>query len=407
MNVATSAEEGEAPARFNRFEVDLDAIAHNATAIRRLVGSNCTIFAALKADAYGYGIAAVAPVVLAAGADGISLVSLADAISLRRGGIEAPILLYPGDPQTVPTIAAIDEYNLIPTILDLEAGRALSLQARRPLQIFVKIDVGLERLGIAPEEALGFIRTLMSLPRLAVRGVYAHMHVRGDTGGTPYLEWQFARLMAVLKQLEAAGIHVPVRMTASTSVLEVVSTRMNLNAIDPGRVWFGLDRKGPGLDTLDLRPAFVALKTALIQVKRIDREAFRDLAPFPIRPAMRIGIVPMGRFHGMVSLCCGEVLVRGVRVRVLATPSIEHSRIDLTDVPDARPGDEVVVIGRQGNTEILPDEIATDQSLASPGMVALAVREAVPRVYCRLGGDRREHGTAGMTDPRVLNHGDH
>ena len=138
------------PGRPNRFEVDLGAIAHNAATIRRLVGPSCKIFAALKADAYGYGIAAVAPAVAAAGVDGISLVSVADAVSLRQRGVEAPILLYPGVPLSTAGIAAIDEHALMPTVLDLDAGRALSARARRTLRVFVKIDVGLERLGIAP-----------------------------------------------------------------------------------------------------------------------------------------------------------------------------------------------------------------------------------------------------------------
>jgi alanine racemase len=211
------------------------------------------------------------------------------------------------------------------------------------------------------------------------------MHVR-DNLPMGYLEWQFARFTTVLEQLEAAGMQIPVRMTASTSVLEAASTRMNLNAIDPGRVWFGLDRGGPGLQTLDLRPAFIALKTALVQVKGVRREAFPDVAPFALRPGMRIGILPIGRFDGMASLSCGHVLVRGARAPILATPSIEHTRVDLTDVPEARAGDEVVVIGRQGESEITPDEVAAHQGLLSPGMVALAIRETVPRVYRGYGG---------------------
>ena len=368
------------PGRPNRFEVDLGAIAHNAATIRRLVGPSCKIFAALKADAYGYGIAAVAPAVAAAGVDGISLVSVADAVSLRQRGLEAPILLYPGVPLSAAGIAAIDEHALMPTVLDLDAGRALSAQARRTLRVFVKIDVGLERLGIDPADAAPFIQALARLPRLAVHGVYAHMHVR-DNVPVAYLDWQFGRFTAVLERLEAAGIHIPVRMTASTAVLEAASTRMNLNAVDPGRVWFGLDRGGPGLEKLDLRPAFVALKTALVQVKHVHRDAFHDRAPFTLRPGMRIGVLPIGRFDGMVSLCCGHVLVRGVRVPILATPSIEHTRVDVTDVPEARVGDEVVVIGRQGDSVISPEEVAACQGLLSPGLVALAIRETVPRVY--------------------------
>ena len=366
--------------RPNRFEVNLNAIAHNARAIRRFVGPSCTIFAALKANGYGYGIATVAPVLIAAGVDGISLVSVSDAVALRQRGIEAPILLYPGAPLSGSNIAAIEEHALMPTVLDLDAADLLSARARRTLRVFVKIEVGLERLGIEPADAQRFIQALAQLPRLIVHGVYAHMHVR-DNLPLAYLDWQFGKFTAVLAQLEAAGIEVPVRMTASTAVLEAASTRMNLNAIDPGRVWFGLDKGGPGLQTLDLRPAFVALKTALVQAKSVRREAFQDVAPFALREGMRIGVLPIGRFDGMVSLCCSHVLVRGVRVPILATPSIEHTRIDLTDVSDARAGDEVIIIGHQGDSEISPDEVAACQGLQSPGMLALAIRETVPRVY--------------------------
>ena len=368
------------PGRPNRFEIDLAAIAHNAAVLRAFVGPSCTVFAALKADAYGYGIAVVAPAVLAAGATGISLVSVADAVSLRRHGVEAPILLYPGVPITESGIPVMEKYSLMPTVLDLDTARLLSATARGPLRVFAKVDVGLERLGIGPAGAAAFIRAVAQLPRLTVHGVYAHMHVR-DNVPAAYLQWQFERLTAVLEQLEAAGLRVPVRMTASTAVLEAVSTRMNLNAIDPGRVWFGLDKGGPGLRELDLRPAFVALKTALVQVKPVHREAFNEFAPFPPRPGMRIGILPFGRFDGMVWLNCGHVLVHGVRAPILATPSIEHTRIDLTDVPEARPGDEVVVIGRQGDVEISPEDVAAHQNLPSPGLVALAIRDTVPRVY--------------------------
>jgi alanine racemase len=372
--------ESNVPGRPNRFEVDLAAIAHNAATVRRLVGPSCTVFAALKADAYGYGIAAVAPAVLAAGATGISLVSVADAVSLRQRGIEAPILLYPGVPITAASIPVIEEHSLMPTVLDLEAARLLSATARGTLRVFVKVDVGLERLGVHSAGAASFVRAVAQLPRLAVHGLYAHMHVR-DNVPVAYLQWQFDRFTAVLEQLEAAGLEVPVRMTASTAVLQAVSTRMNLNAIDPGRVWFGLDKGGPGLEGLDLRPAFVALKTALVQVKPVQREAFGEYAPFPPRPGMRIGILPFGRFDGMVSLNCGHVLVRGARAPILATPSIEHTRVDLTDLPEAHPGDEVVVIGRQGDVEISPEDVAAHQNLPSPGMVALAIRDTVPRVY--------------------------
>ena len=129
-------------------------------------------------------------------------------------------------------------------------------------------------------------------------------------------------------------------------------------AIDPGLVFFGLDRHGPGLIGADLQSAFHSLTSRLVQVKAVTRTAFRDVAPFSIAGPMRLGVFPIGRCDGMDTVCCPHVLVHGVRVNILGVPTTEHTRIDLTRVPQARVGDEVVIIGRQGRDEISPAEVA-------------------------------------------------
>jgi alanine racemase len=181
-------------------------------------------------------------------------------------------------------------------------------------------------------------------------------------------------------------------MVVSTGVLNIFPDRMSLSAIDPGLVFFGLDRQGPGLRDAGLRPALRALKSRLIQVKGVVRAEFTDRAPFRIGGQMKIGIIPMGRYDGIDAVCCGEVLVRGARVHVLGTPYVEHTRIDLTHVPDAEEGDEVVIIGKQGRAEISPEEVAERRGLSSPGMLALAIRDSVPRVYLRTNCDRASLG---------------
>jgi len=376
--------------RPNRFEIDLDAIAHNAATVRRLVGATPRIFAALKGNAYGYGVLEVARAVLAAGVDAISLVSVADAVKLRRHGVSAPVLLYAGVPLDANVAAAVVDYELMPTILDLEAATLLSSRCGREQRVFVKVDLGLERLGVGPEDVVGFVTSLAAFPRLRVHGIYAHMHVPDRGGVTPYMRWQFDRFAGALERLRHAGIEIPIAMTASTSVLNASATAMNLNAIDPGLVFFGLDQQGSGLREAGLRPAFRALTSRLIQVKMLTRTEFLDLAPFPITGSMRVGIIPIGRCDGMDRVCCGQVLVRGVRVNVLGGPTTEHTRIDLTRVSEARAGDEVVIIGRQGREEISPDTVAESHRLWSGGMVALDVRDSVPRVYVRGTGGAAE-----------------
>jgi alanine racemase len=369
--------------RPNRFEIDLDAIAYNAATIRGLVGSEPSIFAALKGDAYGYGVLPVAQTVLSAGVDAISLVNIADAIKLRRHGVSAPILLYAGVLIDADVVAAIERYDLMPTVLDLETARLLSYRIRRELKVFVKIDVGLERLGVVPEHAPFFVASVAALPRLKVQGLYSHMHVPDRSDIARYIEWQFGRFDSAVRRVSEGGVQVPVTMIASTSVLSVSATKMNLNAIDPGLVFFGLDQHGPGLRGTGLRSAFHALKTRLIQIKDVTRTDFLGVAPFAIGGPMRVGVIPIGRYDGMDALCCGQVLVGGLRVDTLGTPTTEHTRVDLTRVPSATVGDEVIIVGRQGREEISPDEVAQSRGLSSGGMVALGIRETVQRVYLR------------------------
>jgi alanine racemase len=369
--------------RPNRFEIDLDAIEHNAGVLRALVGPGLWIFAAVKGDAYGYGMVEVARAALAGGANGVSLVSVADAVKLRRQGVSAPVLLYPGTLPDAHVAAAVERYDFMPTVMDLDAARLYSSRRHPPRKVFVKVDVGLERLGVAPERAVEFVTAVAATPGVTVEGVYAHMHRPDGPGATPYLEWQFGRFQSVLAHLRHAGLHIPLSMTASTSVLQASTSAMTLNAIDPGLLFLGLDARGPGLGDVGLRPAFVALKTRLVQVKDVGRTEFRDHAPFPITGPLRMGVIPIGRCDGMDGISCGQVLVKGVRANLLGSPNTEHTRVDLTHVPGAAVGDEVVLIGRQGAGEITPDEVARKRGVSSAGMVALGIRHSVPRIYLR------------------------
>jgi alanine racemase len=153
-----------------------------------------------------------------------------------------------------------------------------------------------------------------------------------------------------------------------------------LNAVDPGKMLYGPSRGAPRADA-QLRPAFIALKTRLITVKDLTpRELFAAEAPFPITAGLRLGVIPIGAADGMLELHAGRVLVRGHEAPILAGPSLEHTRVDLTAIPDAAIGDEVVIIGRQGDRSITVDEIAELHRRAAMN-VPMAVGPRITRVY--------------------------
>jgi len=356
--------------------IDLAAAADNVRAVRRLIGAERKLFAVIKADGYGYGAAEMGTVFLRSGADYLAVADLAEGVRLRRHGVTAPILVYPN---SLPDAAADTiGHDLIPTLVDLEAAQAYSRAASGPCEVFVKIDVGLERLGVPAEQAAKTILAMLELPHLRLGGICAHPH--SEVGSDPaYADWQLGRFTAVVDELEARGVRVPVRLTAATPwVLRFPHTY--LNAVDPGRLLYGMIFPGE-TPPVPVRPTFHALTTRVIALKELTaRERFADHAPFPVTSPMRLGVIPVGSADGMRWLHADRVLVRGQAAPIVASPSLEHTRIDLTAVPDARVGDEVVIIGRQGDLEITQGEVAKRHGLGLHH-IATTVGPRVNRVY--------------------------
>src|SRR5262245_34425042 len=358
--------------------VDLDAAAANVRAVRQLVGPARKIFAVVKADGYGHGAAEVGRVFLAHGADALGVADLGEGIRLRQSGVTAPILVYPN---ALPEAAEMTlGHRLTPALVDLDGARAYADASDEPCDVFVKVDVGLERLGVPAEHAVKTITAMLELPRLRLAGLCAHPHA--PLGGDPaYAEWQLQRFTSVIDELEARGVRVPIRLLASTPfVLRFPQTY--LNAVDPGRMLYGITFPGEPLP-VTLQPTLRALTTRVIALKEITRrERFAESAPFPVtegRP-MRLGVIPMGSADGLMWLHAGRVLVRGRAVPIVTGPNLEHTRIDLTEVPDARVGDEVVIIGHQGDAEITIAHVAERHGLGLHH-IATTIGARVARVY--------------------------
>src|SRR5262245_27686325 len=244
------------PPRPTILVVDLDAAAANIRAVRQLVGAERKIFAVVKADGYGHGAAELGAVFLAHGADALAVADLAEGIRLRRRGITAPILVYPNAlPEAAPDALA---HGLTPTLVDLDGARAYAEAANGACDVFVKIDVGLERLGVPAEHAVKTITAMLELPRLRLAGICAHPHAPAGADSA-YADWQLGRFTTVVDEVEARGVRVPIRLLASTPfVLRYPQTY--LNAVDPGRMLYGITYPTES-SPVALRPTLRALTT--------------------------------------------------------------------------------------------------------------------------------------------------
>lgn len=334
-------------------EVDLDAITGNVEVARRVSG--VAVMAVVKADGYGHGAAPVARAALRGGASRLGVARASEALELRAAAIQAPVLLFGhAPPETVPGLV---EAGVSLTVWSPEQVAALPAGAR----VHLKVDTGMSRLGVAPEGALALARAIAALGGRGVEleGVFTHFACADDLG-SPVTAGQQEVFSGVVAQLEAAGLRPPVVHAANSAATLAV----------PGAVWdlvrFGIAMYGlsPGEQVVlpeGIRPA-LAWKTVIAQI--------RDLPPGRgvsyghtystggSGGSERIGTLPVGYADGLRRGVPNEVLVREVRVPVVGRVCMDQCMVRLDDVPHAAVGDEVVLIGAQGEQRISADDVA-------------------------------------------------
>ncbi|MDB5867534.1 MAG: Alanine racemase [Betaproteobacteria bacterium] len=360
--------------RPNFVEIDLAAIRRCTRAIRDAIGPSVKFFGTLKANGYGFGLVPVAKTVLGAGADAISLISLADAIALREAGITSPILLYAGVTYDRESVRAIERYRITPTLHDEASLDALLANVEDQLDCAIKIDAGNERIGVASDIAGDYIARVARSGKLRVAIVNTHPSISGAARADECLQWQYERFERACRDAEAKGVRIPLRVMASSKVLGMTRA-MNLDGVDPGQALF---TALPG--TAAVQP-LAKLRTPLLEVKPVNRSDFLEQAPFGGRAPKRLGVVPIGYSDGIHRLNAGAVLVGGRRAPLLGSPAIEYTRIDLTDVPDAKAGDEAVFIGAQGGERITPEDVIAHTKAGRLTDLACELRPGIQRIY--------------------------
>ena len=376
------------------FEIDLDAVAHNLRQLRRMVGSGVAIYACLKRNAYGCGAVQVARVMQREGADAIAVGNINDALAIREARVSLPILLYPNCLASDAGPAVV-RHRLMPTISGLDEVAAWEQAADgATLDAFAKIDVGLFRGGAMPRDAPALLRRIADSNVLRLAGAYAHLHGYDPTTGDDYAAWQFENFQTVMREAASHGIDVPVRMVASTSVV-LQHPEMDLNGVDPGRILYGIKPSPVASRDLPMHPAVRAFKSRLVLAKWIEPEDAGGFAgPFPVRERRRIGVLPLGWGDGIPRRIPeqAEALVGGKRVPVVGPVHLEHMRVDLTDVPDAGVGDEVVLLGTQGAKTIALDRLADCWGVDALDFLG-GMRDHIARVYIGDGAETASEAT--------------
>jgi len=366
-------------------EIDLEAIAANVAALQRHLSGPTQLMAVVKANAYGHGAEMVARTALESGATWLGVNTVDEGVQLRRAGLTAPILVLGHCPPQ--EAAKVVANHLTPTVTTLETALALaSDSAERGLAtpVHLKVDTGMGRYGLLPEEVVAFARRVAALPSLRLEGLWTHF-ATADEADKSFTWQQFRVYQAVVRRLEEDGLVFPLRHVAnSAATIDLPETHLDL--VRCGLSIYGLYPSPQTSRTVPLRPA-LALKAHLARVCRLPAGASVGygrtwVAP---RPSV-IALVPLGYADGYRRALSnrGVALVRGQRVPVIGRVSMDQLTVDVSSVPDVRSDDEVVLIGRQGEAEIAADEVA-DMLGTINYEVTTAIAARLPRVYWRGG----------------------
>lgn len=370
--------------RAARAEVDLGAVIRNVATLRSAVAPSL-FCAVVKADGYGHGSIAVSEAILAAGADWLAVALVEEAAVLRRAGVTAPIMLL-SQPRFADLDAAVrfDLRVCVHTTAAIDLLANAAREQNRQVPVHLKVDTGMNRIGVAPADAVAMAREIQRHPELELEGVFTHCAV-ADELENPFTAQQFDRFEQVLTDLSAVGIEPPIRHAAN-SATAIEHPRGRYDLVRCGIAVYGI-APAPGLAVgLGLEPA-LTLRAEVSMAKRVSAgEGVSYGLRHRFERDSTVATVPIGYADGVprrFGLNGGEVLIGGRRRSVVGVVTMDQLMVDCGD-DVVGVGDEVVLLGRQGDEVITAQEWADVLDTIAYEVVC-GIGPRVPRFYRRDG----------------------
>jgi alanine racemase len=379
-------------------EVSLGALTHNLRAIRRHInpagtrGPRRKILAVIKSNAYGHGIVPVARALSRAHADWFGVTSSDEGAELRGSGIREPVLILTGCWAGEERL--ILEHHLTPAVMRpeqlklLERAAARSRRARRgPVGFHLKIDSGMNRLGIAPAEISAFARTLAECPHLRLEGTFTHL-ASSEIFSTEQSIEQEKAFGVALGCMRSLGLDPGiVHMANSAAIVSRPSTWHAM--VRPGAILYGYhqffepSKLNPQMEAkLPIRPV-LSFRTRIISIRDLPAGARVGYnARWTAKGTSRVAVLAAGYADGLVRTLSnkGQVIIRGQFAPIIGTVSMDLTTADVTGVPSARVGDTATIYGSDGGTTQTVPEVARMANTASADLLC-AVGQRVRRFY--------------------------
>ena len=362
--------------------IDRAAVKSNYVHLKKNLAKGVKILAVVKANAYGHGAVEITKTLEKAGCDFFGVAVCEEGIELRRAGIKSRLIIlggiYPDQ------IRDVVKYDLTPVIFDIETAHllndALFRKTDRGIKVHIKIDTGMGRLGLLPNEVVPFFHRLKGLANLEVEGLLSHF-AEADEDNKDFSRKQLNTFLKVIKAVRDSGLDPQfLHIANSAAVIEYAPSHFNM--VRPGIMLYGVYPAQRMTKRISLKPA-MRLVTRIVHLKKAPKGSSISYGrKYVTKKEGVIAAIPIGYADGYPRHLSnkGEVLIRGQRAVVAGVVCMDITMLDVTDIKGVNKGDEVVIIGRQGADEITADEVAK-QAGTIPYEIFCGISSRVPRVY--------------------------
>lgn len=369
-------------------KIDLDAARHNLNAVYKLIKPDTKVIAVIKTDGYGHGAIPIAtelePVEYLYG---FAVATAEEALQLRRHGIQKPILILGYVfPEHYPQLI---EQEIRLTVFTQEMAEQLAKDAQKlnkDVLIHIKIDTGMNRIGMqAKEESVKIIAQIASLPHIIPEGIFTHF-ARADEADKSAANEQLIQFEQMIKMTEAAGIHIPYRHCAnSAGIIDLPQTHMDL--VRAGIILYGLwPSEEVQKERIYLQPV-LELLSHVAYVKQL--EAGKSISyggTYTTKKTQTIATIPAGYGDGYPRSLSnqGYVLIHGKKAPIVGRVCMDQFMVDVTDIPQVKTGDKVVLVGKDGE-EVITLETLAQLSGRFHYEFTCCLSKRIPRVYYKNG----------------------
>lgn len=364
--------------RPTRIVVDLDHLAFNLRSIRAHVG--VPVMGIVKANAYGHGLVPVALHLQAQGVDQLGVAFVEEGIALRKAGVTAPVLVLGGIFGR--QVAQFIVHDLEITVSSLDKLRLVEAAAQalgRKAVIHLKIDTGMERIGVHSYSSRAFVEAAVASPWCVLKGIYSHLACSDDPS-SPMTAQQLERFLEACAHIERIGAPMPLRHLANSGgVLHFPQTWLDM--VRPGIVLYGVQPDPASQRTIDVKPA-MSLASQVVYFKVVKAgHSVSYGATWAPQHDTRVVTVPIGYGDGFPRALSsrGEVLIRGQRYPIVGRVCMDQFMVDIGQ-DSAWNEDEVVLIGRQGDNAISAEALAQRAGVI-PYEILVGLNDRIPREY--------------------------